>query len=211
METELTSKIKKLTHAYKPKMSNGVVGRTVRYADEVTTPHGIVDSIRFEDYVINRECFCMLEKYSSCCKADQNIINKFIEKRGIIPGKCKLDGCSYPNKNCTGCFFHKRGLANVGMMITAFEIKITVHDFKSNYGHNINDINNPIANENYYVVPKEIVKQIKDLVPKHVGILVYNGQGLRKYKEPEWMEVSSDMKITLLYNSLKKWCDGKQE
>lgn len=51
METELTKEIKTLTHAYKPKMScrtrSKQVGRTIRYADEVWTPNGIVDSIRF--------------------------------------------------------------------------------------------------------------------------------------------------------------------
>lgn len=51
METELTKQIKKCTHFYKPQMSVGEVGRTIRYADEVWTPNGIVDSIRFEDYV----------------------------------------------------------------------------------------------------------------------------------------------------------------
>lgn len=34
------------------------------------------------------------------------------------------------------------------MMITAYEIKITKSDFKSSNGHNIDDINEPIANEN---------------------------------------------------------------
>ena len=46
METKLTSLIKKATHTYNPQMGNL---RTIRYADEVTTPTGIVDSIRFED------------------------------------------------------------------------------------------------------------------------------------------------------------------
>lgn len=47
METELTKKIKKLTHTYKPQMSTGPTGRTIRYADEVWTPNGIVFSILF--------------------------------------------------------------------------------------------------------------------------------------------------------------------
>lgn len=40
METELTKRIKLLTHSYKPQMSTGEVGRTIRFADEVWTPTG---------------------------------------------------------------------------------------------------------------------------------------------------------------------------
>ena len=62
METELTKEIKMLTHTYRPRMSNSKVGRTIRYADEVCTPNGIVDSIRFEDYVVSRSEDCELKK-----------------------------------------------------------------------------------------------------------------------------------------------------
>ena len=53
METELTKRIKALTHHYRPKLHTEK--RTVRWADEVWTPSGIVDSIRFEDYYENEE------------------------------------------------------------------------------------------------------------------------------------------------------------
>ena len=58
METELTKEIKIALHSYNPKMNSSM--RTIRYADEVWTPHGIVDVIRFEDYVVSRDMRCRL-------------------------------------------------------------------------------------------------------------------------------------------------------
>lgn len=45
------------------------------------------------------------------------------------------------------------------------EVKITLADFKSKHGHNF------VGNKNYYAVPLDLVDKIKDLVPKHVGII----------------------------------------
>lgn len=50
LETELTKKLKKAIHNYRAIMPTKM--RTLRYADEVWTPTGIVDSIRFEDIPI---------------------------------------------------------------------------------------------------------------------------------------------------------------
>ena len=92
------------------------------------------------------------------------------------------------------------------------EDSLSKADFLSKNGHNIDDINSPIANENYYCVPKELVESIKDLVPDHVGILAYyNGNtsdGLRCIKKAKRIDVPEKIKIVLLYNAMKKWCDG---
>ncbi len=58
METDLTKRIKMLTHHYRPRLHTEK--RTVRWADEVWTPSGIVDSIRFEDYYEDEEYLCRL-------------------------------------------------------------------------------------------------------------------------------------------------------
>lgn len=187
METELTKAIKLATHTYKPKMGNrnspGQAGRTIRYADEVWTPNGIVDSIRFEDYIVSRHEECVIEQ-------------------------CKIEGEQYPNKNCSGCFYRKRGVPEIGMLITAYEIKITKSDFKSRNGHNIDDPSSPIANENYYCMPKELIQQVEDMIPEHVGILSYQNGRLRQYRPSGFLEVPDSVKIMLLYNAMKKWCDG---
>lgn len=209
METELTKQIKRCTHCYNPKMSTGDVGRTIRYADEVWTPHGIVDSIRFEDYVsdIHRDC----KRINYKPYIQNNCLLQRLPDNSPPLGECKLTGDTFPRKECAGCFYHVKEVKSIDMMITAFEIKISLSDFKSENGHNIDDIEIPIANENYYCVPKELVPKIKDLVPEHVGILSYNGSGLRKVKKSAWLEVDDKVKIELLYNAMKKWCDGKQE
>ncbi len=196
METALTKQIKVATHRYKPQMSSGRVGRTIRWADEVWTPNGIVDSIRFEDCIIDRFEECSLINYQS-----------YEGKCYTHPvGKCKIDGMAYPNKNCQGCFYLQRGIPVIGMLITAYEVKITMQDFKSKNGHNIDDLDSPIANENYYCVPKEMAQKIT--VPDHCGILAWTGYGLRKYKEAKFVDVKEETKTLLLYNALKKWCDG---
>lgn len=210
METELTKEIKRATHFYAPKMNAQM--RTIRYADEVWTPNGIVDSIRFEDYIDSKFEECKRINYetylASGDKSVENVRNVFKDNP---LGNCKIQGETYPNKQCKGCFYKVRKVEKISMMITAFEVKITKADFKSENGHNIDDINQPIGNENYYCVPKELVKDIEHLVPEHVGILAYYGSGrLKKVKPAKWLEVPKETQILLLYNALKKWCDKEK-
>lgn len=176
METELTAMIKKATHSYNPKMG-GL--RTIRYADEVSTPTGIVDSIRFEDVDI-----------------------------GEIGCK-RSGGCLYPDRKvnaCRGCMY-KHHEVKTEMVITCFEVKISMLDFRSGHGANF------CGNENYYCVPKDmaslVAKDIGDTSP--IGILAWNGRNLRKYKEARYLEIAEETKCMLLYNALKKWCDGVQQ
>ena len=176
METLLTSQIKKATHTYKPKMG-GL--RTIRYADEVTTPTGIVDSIRFEDMDV-----------------------------GEI--ECKLmEECKYPSRKCLGCkgCMYRYHVVIPQMVVTCFEVKITMSDFHSGHGQNF------YGNENYYCVPKEMAAKVASELGENspIGILVWNGHSLRKYKKATYMEITESVKCMLLYNALKKWCDGVQQ
>lgn len=175
METELTAQIKKATHSYAPQMSKM---RTIRYADEVTTPSGIVDSIRFEDIDV-----------------------------GVI--ECKNPPCQWldrEKKGCVGCINRKHKVVTE-MIITCFEVKITMSDFHSGHGKNF------WGNKNYYCVPKEMAQSVNDELgdDSPIGILSWDGNRLRKFKEAKYMEVKNEIKIILLYNSLKKWCDGVQK
>lgn len=212
METELTKEIKKLTHTYKPKMgmrtSSKQTGRTIRYADEVWTPNGIVDSIRFEDCVISRHEECMLENYDNYDSSRKYSVNYILDQRPEETGHCKIQGETYPNKNCKGCLFLKRDAPKIGMLITAYEVKITKSDFKSKNGHNIDDPNSPIANENFYCLPKELIPEVEHMIPDHVGILSYKNGMLRQYRPSAFLDVKEETKVLLLYNALKKWCDS---
>jgi hypothetical protein len=199
METDLTKRIKALTHHYRPKLHTEK--RTVRWADEVWTPSGIVDSIRFEDYYENEEYLCRLldaERFSEK--------EPYLTEHRHEPGKCFRDGSTEQNaQKCRGCVLRCHNW-RVGMMVTCFEVKITYQDFKSRNGHNFH------GNENYYCVPKALAARIAGEVPAHIGILAYfEGErqyGLRQLKPAEWQEVSDQTKVLLLYNAMKKWCDG---
>lgn len=198
-ETDLTKRIKELTHYYSPKIKTNM--RTIRWADEVWTPTGIVDSIRFEDYYEREEYLCRLidtDRFSEATNRTTAYMNKL--------GKCFRDNSrEKDDKKCHGCVYRSH-LWNVGMMITCFEVKITYADFKNKNGHNFH------GNENYYCVPKDLTPKIINEVPDDIGILVYyegsRSYGLRKYKPSGWREVSDKTKILLLYNAMKKWCDG---
>ena len=89
------------------------------------------------------------------------------------------------------------------MVITCYECKITLTDFKSKNGHNFH------GNKNYYVVPNYLVKDIKDLVGDDIGIISYYPETnkYRIYKECKDREISHELKEQLLYDAFKKWVD----
>jgi hypothetical protein len=198
METELTKKMKKGLRYFKPEMPTTM--RTIRFAEEVWTPTGIVDVIRFEDYKERDDSFCGMIDYKSFPKQEQEIMRTAHPKKML--GECKVDGKTYPNKNCKGCFWHKHSYV-VGMLITCYECKITLSDFKSHNGHNFH------GNKNYYVVPKSLVNDIKDLVPQDIGIIAYypDTNNYRIVKECEQKKIDETLKVRLLYDALKKWVD----
>lgn len=181
METELTKTLKKLTHYFKPIMHTQM--RTLRYADEVWTPTGIVDSIRFEDFPTKELNDCRKLKHNEPCKLGQKEVGEY----------------------CKGCVFYQHAVLETGICVTCFEVKITFEDFKSPHGHNF------CGNRNYYVVPKELATKIVDLVPDDIGIITYHGHNyMRVYKECKFKEITEELKCRLLYDGLKKWCDGSQ-
>jgi hypothetical protein len=200
METELTKQMKKASHFYKPLMN--IQNRTIRYADEVWTPTGIVDSIRFEDYIVSRVIDCSIINYSKYSKAEMD----WMKEQQRTLGKCKVENKEFPNKECSGCFYKKMEPPVVGMCVTCFECKITLSDFKSIHGHNFH------GNRNYYVVPKELAKQIETLVPSDIGIISWVQTdcfaGLRMYRECQSRIITDELKCKLLYNAMKKWCDN---
>lgn len=178
IESELTRKMKKATHIYKPLYGN-IKYRTIRYADEVWTPTGIVDSIRFEDFIENDLSKCTIEK-------------------------CKYGYSGY-GKHCVGCMYPHRSY-ELGMCVTCFECKVSLSDFKSLNGHNFH------GNRNYYVVPKDLIAKIENMIPEELGIISWveteKYLGLRLYRECKFKEITDKLRWQLLYNAMKKWCDG---
>lgn len=195
-ESELTRKIKRACYDFKPAMKTNL--RTIRYAEEVWTPTGIVDVIRFEDYIEKDNSYCDLihceEKYSG---EELNIKRKMY---GDKIGKCKVPEGTYKSKMCDGCVYH-RHFYELGILVTCFEIKISVSDFHSPNGHNFH------GNKNYYVVDSQIYDKIKNSVPDDIGIIVFYDKtgSMRVKKECIFKEISDDKKCRLLYDAYKKW------
>ena len=183
METNLTKTIKrKLITSFPNILSSDL--RTARWATEVTTPTGICDVVKAEDYISGSREMCEFDYMNDKMKS-------FYKTK-----PCK--DLSFKNKHCDTCW-HKKNVTHYDNCITCFEIKITVSDFKSKNGHNFN------GNYNYYVVPKEIYADILPLVEENVGIITYTEKRFRKVKKPVWQDISLDTKSFILYNMLKKW------
>jgi hypothetical protein len=185
METELTKAIKRRLVNFRPELSSKM--RTVRYADEVQTPTGFVDVIRFEDYIANNKSYCG---------------RKTVVERNPLP--CKIPGKSYPCKECTGCVYHKH-VYEIGILTTCYEVKITVSDFKSPNGHNFH------GNDNYYAVPVAIYKKILPMVSEDIGVICYypdSGHMVIK-KKCKRKGIDPELLSYLLFDALKKWVDGR--
>lgn len=152
--------------------------RTIRWAHEVWTATGIVDVIRFEDYIVGTESVYM-------CRM----------------GEC-IKGKVFSDTGCVGCV-HKvfRPTNQLGILTTCFEVKITVSDFKSPNGHNFH------GNKNYYVVPVEIVDKVLPLVSEGIGLIKFypKSSHMVVVKECEFREVDPEELNWLLYNAMKKW------
>ncbi len=195
METELTKKIKRGLAHFRLDMPTAM--RTPRYAEEVWTPTGIVDFIRFEDCKTNCKTKCKLIHYS---EFDPVIIAAISQK--FTRGECKIPGETCPNAACKNCVF-RQDEYDVGMRITCFEVKITVEDFHSKHGHNFH------GHHNYYVVPKDLTTKIQDEVPEGIGIIAYyeKSDSYRIVRECIPREVPVELQVKLLYDAMKKWVD----
>ena len=189
MDSEATRAIKKRLPYYNLEMPSPM--RTPCYGFEVETATGYVDVIRFEHYIASRRlgwrCGCVV-----CSKLPEG------EEPSFPPVVSKA--------RCHGCVFKRNDLkvSEIGVKVTCYEIKVSVSDFKSKYGHNF------YGNENYYVVTKDIADKVKPLIPESVGLLVYYPSGtIRKAKDSAWNDVDAETMNLLMFNTLRKHCNGK--
>lgn len=75
-----------------------------------------------------------------------------------------------------------------------YELKVSKKDFHSNHGHNF------VGNYNYYVMPVELYNEIKEEIPREIGVYAWNGEYLNLIKRPKKQELKVDKGI--LKNSL---------
>ena len=78
-----------------------------------------------------------------------------------------------------------------------YELKITKEDFHSKHGHNF------VGHFNYYVIPEELYDDIKDEIPKHIGVYCYyeDKDYCSLIKKPKKHVVTDEM-INTLKNSM---------
>lgn len=74
-----------------------------------------------------------------------------------------------------------------------FEIKISKEDFHSKHGHNF------VGHFNYYVMPIELFEDVKDKVPKYIGVYTWSGSYLELVKRAKKQVVEG---VDILKNSL---------
>lgn len=75
-----------------------------------------------------------------------------------------------------------------------YELKVSKSDFHSEHGHNF------VGNYNYYVIPIELYYEIKDEVPREIGVYAWSGKYLSLIKRPKKQELKVDKDI--LKNSM---------
>lgn len=105
--------------------------------------------------------------------------------------------------NCFGCLevtIGWSGTKRVDFMLMdskeifrCFEIKISKSDFYSKHGHNF------VGHFNYYVMPVELFEEVKEKIPKHIGVYTWNGTYLALVKRAKKQNVED---INILKNSL---------
>lgn len=70
------------------------------------------------------------------------------------------------SKDCV--YVRSKKTKDEAIAIICFEVKISRSDFHSPNGHNF------VGNLNYYVMPYELYKQVKDEVPEGIGVITYH-------------------------------------
>ena len=101
------------------------------------------------------------------------------------------------------CHFHKTNHTyTIDTIITCVEIKISVSDFHSDHGHNF------VGHCNYYAMPTELYKKVKNEIPDGVGVLLYydgeNTCGIRKKVECKPRQLSEETQKWLIMSVAKK-------
>ena len=104
------------------------------------------------------------------------------------------------------CFYRKKLTdKQETVAVICFEIKISISDFKSKNGHNF------IGNLNYYVMPYELYKNVKEIIPANIGVITYHSKDdnivgrLRHTKNCVYQEnVDQELYNSLLHTFLNK-------
>lgn len=70
-----------------------------------------------------------------------------------------------------------------------YELKISKLDFHSKHDHNF------VGNYNYYVMPTELYEEVRDEIPKEIGVIGWTGTYLEITKKPKRQELKVDIDV----------------
>lgn len=162
---------------------------------------GLVDCMKVYEYFsdVQLEHFCHLSRPISDLGREWIIAMEedFSCPRGYGVGD-KPERCD--ELPCPFCGTRRFG--NLDILIVCYEIKISKADFKSKHGHNF------VGNANYYVMPKALYEEVKELIPKDIGVILYiKGKSaliLRRKKECIFHPLGPDQQKWFILSVLKR-------
>ena len=176
-KTKTTTNIENLLATYNPKKLGEVEVNYMRrkYVDfEVPVSHshienGIIDCVwLIEGYVNPRDtkkCSAPWYLLNGVNKLSKGKPCDYSEDDLKAMGTKKIFECN-SNENCP--YRSSITVKEEVRAIVCFEIKVSKQDFHSSHGHNF------IGNLNYYVMPFELYKEIKNEIPNDIGVITYH-------------------------------------
>ncbi len=199
-KSKLTLAIENALKTYKPAQAGGIKinivrGKTTAFEVPVangTTDAGLIDCVRINEYFgeMKRENVCICHSWVK--EGIRRV--KLSCKRGLLDSDKAPMFCD--EKTCRLNAIREIGVPKI--LITCYEIKVSVADFKSKNGHNF------VGNLNYYVVPSTILKQIRPLVPKGIGIISYCMGSLRRQQDSTYREMEDEDQKWMLLSVMKR-------
>ena len=172
MKTKLTQNIEKALCSYRPAKLGELHLNYMRkqYMEfEVPVTHatiqdGLVDAVWVAEGFIDRH-------EDRCCRYPHHLHTNY------MPSVTRLcdDDFTAVKKNAhipcdkKDCWYNSPIICQKEVTpVICFEIKVTKSDFHSKHGHNF------VGNLNYYVMPYQLYKEVKDEIPEGIGCVTYH-------------------------------------
>ena len=137
-------------------------------------------------------------------KASCALVGRFNNTQVRYALEVEVSSATWGIVDCVTAEFHYENLNGIPI-VTTYEIKTSLSDFKSKNGHN------HVGDYSYYVVTKKLYPKIKDLIPYTIGIMTYDEEkGLLRVVRKPYINrsLSIDQKFHILNKMLLKWCTG---
>lgn len=208
-KTALTLEIEQLLYTYDPDTTGGCKinkfrSRHIGYEVPVetgTTSGGLVDCVRVDEILVNgsKSRACNIGRHAKWYKKHHPKVLEFVKcLRNITSIDDLPEFCD--QSECGGSTLLNQWDNDI--CVTCYEIKVSVEDFHSKHGHNF------CGNANYYVMPNDLYKRVKCLIPDDIGVIAYVNTdkyvGLRRVKECEFKSLDDITQKWLILNVMKK-------